>query len=160
MTADTQQAQAPPARVPVGFTTRIVLVGGGRFIHDPAGELAQIAGLRDRFDAIEDLVGWFPDTPGRWYLREGLSPILGARGLALAASFGDAIAIHPTPAAWVAAGGEGGILDWRCSLAGCFEGVTAITTGHLEPGVAREIEKRLKRNFWRCLPRIGGRRGR
>ncbi len=162
MTADTQQAPAPaPSRLPLCFTTRIALIGAGRFRLEPEGELAQIAALRDRFDMIEDLVAWFPDTPGRWVVREGLSPILGARELALAASFGDPIAIYPTPTAWMGAQGEGVcVLDWQSLLAPCFDGVKAITTAHLEPTVAAEIEKRLKRNFWRGLPRVGRCHGR
>ncbi len=162
MTADTQQATAsPPTRLPLCFTARIKLVGAGRFRLDPAGELAQIATGRDRLDMVDDQIAWLAGTPGRWYALDGVTPILGARELALAASWGDPIAIHSTPAAWVEAHGEGVcVLDWQSTLASCFEGIPEITTAHLDPATAREIEKRLKRNFWRGLPRVGGHRGR
>ncbi len=148
-------------RLSLCFTTRIHLTGRVHFRLDPAGELAQIAPIRDRYDRLEDLVAWFPDVLGRWYVREGLCPILGARELALAASHGDPVMIYPTPSAWVAADGAGiCVVDWGVELLGCFEGVTEISTAHLSAGTAAAIEKLLKRNFWRGLPRVGGRRGR
>ncbi len=159
----TGPAQAPkPLRgAPRCFTARIILIDKVHFRLDPAGELAQIAAIRDRYDWLEDLVAWMADTPGSWHVKEGTCPVLGARELHLAAAWGDPVMIYPTPSAWVGANGAGVcVLDWGAELLGCFEGVPEISTAHLPVDTAKAIEKRLKQNFWRGLPRVGGRRGR
>ena len=160
---DTSPAQAPKPlqRVAKCFTARVIFVDKTHFRLDPEGELAQIAPIRDRYNWLEDLVAWMADTPDTWHVKEGDQPILGARMLHLAVAWGDSVMIHPTPADWVAAGGDGiCILDWGVDLLGCFKDVPHISTAHLGPGTAAAIEKRLKQNFWRGLPRIGDRRGR
>ena len=155
------QVPKPPQGVPRCFTARVIFIDKVHFQLDPSGELAQIAPVRDRYDWLDDLVAWMADTPGTWHVKEGVCPILGARDLHLAGLWVDAVMIHATPADWVAAGGTGiCILDWGVELLGCFEGVTEISTAHLPVDTAKAIEKRLKRNFWRGLPRVGGRRGR
>lgn len=150
----------PESRRPLWFAAGIILVDAIHFRLDPEGEPAQIVPIRDRYDQLEDLVAWM-DDPGSWYLKVGTCPILAARELAQATAWGDPVLIYPTPAAWVAADLPGVcILDWGVELLGCFEGIAKISTAHLSAATAKAIEKRLKQNFWRGLPQIGGRRGR
>lgn len=154
-----EAARQEPQRVPACFSARIKLIGGGMFILDPDGEVANISPIRDRFDMLTDLVAWMDDAPTVWYVKEGDSPILGVRELHIATEFGDPIRIHPTPADWARAGTGVCVLDWNCDLRRSFEGVPSIITSHLDKTVADEIERRLRRNFWASLPRIGRRHG-
>lgn len=134
-----------------------IIPSGTKFRLDPKGVQAKIAPIRDRYDTLHDIVAWLPDDPTHWWVKEG-SPILGARELAGAAFAGGAIPIYPTPTHWVDAGGQGFVvLDWEINLRLILDGIRRVETSHLPRAVEKVIQRKLRANFWRDLPQIGGR---
>ena len=135
-----------------------IAIDGDRFRHNPDGEPAHLCIARDRYGLPDDLVAWLPDKPERWFVHEGTCPVLGARNLAIAAAWGDSIAIHPTPCAWITSGGEGFVvLDWDMNLVPLFDGILNIDVDDVVDVGHVNIAKRLRENFARFLPKIGGR---
>lgn len=71
--------------------------------NSPDGAPATILAVRDADSRIVDAVAWWPDTPGRWWLRDGEAVVLGSQALNVASCEGATIALHSTPARWLAA---------------------------------------------------------
>ncbi len=117
---------------------RIVTSSGGTYQPDPAGEYAAIIGVHDAECELVDLCAWFPDAPGRWWLRfSDECFFLGARALAVAAYFHDPIELHATPEAWALAGGRGVcLLRWDIDARDWIEGVKRIDA---HPAVAARL---------------------
>lgn len=142
---------SPP--MPLYLTARIDILPDGRFRHD-GSEPAIIVPVRDRYGLICDCVAYLDDDPGEWWLKEGdQSPVLGARELAIASAWGDPIAAHPTPEAWIKAGGIGiCVLDWGVSLLDLFDGIPRVETNHLPSPVAAALADRIHKNFFKSVP--------
>ena len=121
------------------------------------GDKALSLFVRDRYGHPADLVAWFNDRPGEWWLRKGdETPVLGARQLAGSEMTAAPLPIYPTPLAWLEAGGDGiCILDWDMKLAWLFDGLT-LDVGHLQLHVAQALAERLRTNFRSFEPRIVG----
>jgi len=135
-----------------------ILIEGDRFRHDRDGDPAHLCIIHDSGGWPVDVVAWFQDAPGRWYLHDGLGPILGAWNLAVARGWGDSITIHPTPCDWIKAGGSGFVVfDWEINLLRLFDGVPQIETGHLDAITAVKLTRQLRENFRHFLPKLGGR---
>jgi len=113
--------------------------------------------VRDRHGLPEDIVAWFNDRPGDWFLHDGDKiPILGAKQLAGAEYAGFPLPIYPTPLAWAEAEGDGVvILSWGVNLIHLFDGLT-LDVGHLPPATALELGQRLRDNFRSYEPAIIG----
>jgi hypothetical protein len=133
-----------------------VLPDGQRFCLD-GDDPALVLIIRDRYDLPADLVAWKEGDQGTWWLREGNEVlILGARQLAGAEMTAAPLPIYPTPDAWTSAEGDGVcVLDWDQDLAWLFQGLT-LDVGHLDPGVAQALAKRLRENFHTHEPKIVG----
>ncbi len=104
---------------------RIVVASDGTYRPDTAGQYAVIIAVHDQDREIADLCAWFPDRPGRWWLRYAdEAPILGARALAMARYFGEAIKLYSTPERWLLVRGDGVvILRWSVDYRDLFDGV-------------------------------------
>ena len=112
---------------PVFGVARIVPSDDDTYRPDPAGEYAAILGVHDRDGELVDLCAWFPDRPGRWWLRYGDVFVIGARNIAIAADFDNPIVLHSTPQEWALAHGHGAcLLRWSFDPRGWFEGVSAV----------------------------------
>lgn len=107
---------------------RIITSADGRYRRDPSGRPAIIWPVRDSERELVDTVAWHVETPTRWWMLYGDDcPLLGARQLAIARYFGDAIELHPTPQHWLLAHRRGVvILRWDVDYADTFEGVGAV----------------------------------
>jgi hypothetical protein len=144
-------------RLPLYTTAFITVSDDGRFRLNGDRE-ATIVPVRDRRDRLVDLVAYFRERPGEWFLREGdESPVLGAREIEGANNLGQPIELHPTPQAWLRAGGHGAcVLDWDVPLDGIFE--SGVTLAHLDPQIRKGLASKLSANFKSWLPRIVGAR--
>ena len=128
----------------------IAPAGDGTFTFNKDGEPAVVIGVEDRDGVLCDLVAWLPEDPGRWWLRHADEmPILGARELAVAAYFGDPIALYATPEQWLIAGRRGAcVLMWDAPLRDLFEGVASICCNSLE------LRGRLRKALRQSEPRL------
>ena len=95
----------PAARVrPSLGAAPITTAANGTYKPDIAGKWAAVVPVHDRFGELVDLCAWFPDKPGRWWLRlREPTPILGTEALAIAAAEGEPINLHGTPERWLIA---------------------------------------------------------
>jgi len=136
---------------------RIQVMPDDQTFHLDGGSPASSLIVRDRRGLPADLVAWLGDQPGNWWLREGdETPILGARQLAGAEMTAAPLPIYPTPAAWVASGGDGVVvLSWGANLIHLFDGLT-LDVGHLPLDVALQLANRLRSNFQAHEPQIIG----
>ena len=107
---------------------RIVPSDAGTYRLSLDGDWAAILPVRDEDHELVNLCAWFPDAPGRWWLRfSDECFFLGARALTVAAYFGDPIELHATSEAWAVAGGRGACaLRWDVDLRPWFEGISAV----------------------------------
>ncbi len=107
---------------------RIVTSADGTYKCDPNGRPALIWPVRNTERELVDTVAWHIETPGHWWMHYGDDcPLLGARQLAIARYFGDAIELHPTPHDWLLAHGNGVvILRWDVDYRDVFEGVGTV----------------------------------
>ena len=135
---------------------RIVTSRDGRYRPDPDGELAIILAVsafqlevvdvdlnEAEVYATTDIVAWFPEKPGRWWMRLGTEPVLGARDLRIAADMGGTIRLHPTPLTWAEAGGRGVcVLQWGSHLRPLFEGVERID--YSDPRLKYKVTRMLR----------------
>ncbi len=131
--------------VPRIGASRVVTKPDGTYTPDPAGEWAAVLGVMgfthepvgfyengslvwDDVHNIVDLVAWYPEDPGRWWLRRGTETlVIGVRELRIAAYFNDPIMLHETPEAWAIAVGRGVcVLNWDMDLRDLFDGVSAV----------------------------------
>jgi hypothetical protein len=105
--------------------TRIIPSCDGTYRSDPEGEWAAVTRVHDRHGELVDLVAWYLNEPGNWWLRRGdETPILGSRNLAMAAYYGDAITLHQNPQDWLLAARRGAcVIKWSWPLAELFDGV-------------------------------------
>ena len=147
---------------------RIATSADGLFQPDPKGEPAVLIGVDDSLGRLGDLCAWIPDAPGRWWLRTGDCPILGAEAIANAAEDGRSIRLWSTPQQWLMAKPRdcirptaacyrvcgtcsvprrGAILDWSADLRQTFQGVASVHCDH------PELETRFRRALRRCEPR-------
>ena len=143
---------------------RIQPLASGNYRPSDDGQWAVVLGVQDRFDELVDCVAWSPDDPGRWWLRYGEEvPLLGARGLAIAAWHGEPVTLLPTPETWLQAHcerSEGSVIcvmDWGVNLAELFEGVSRVDCD------SPDLQKRLQWTLraWEpqiTAPRQGARR--
>ena len=90
---------------PLTTTWRIATDRDGRFRHSPDGTPATILAVRDSDGRVSDCVAWRPETPERWWLRDGEAVVLGAQALAIAGYEGEGLSLRSTPERWLAADG-------------------------------------------------------
>ena len=87
---------------------------------------------------IVDLIAWQSDSPGKWWTRRGIAPVLGQEAIERAAHYGEALALHPTPLNWLVANRQGAvILDWSAHLLFWLGGVSDIYT---DPETAERLD--------------------
>ena len=92
---------------------------------------------------IGDLVAWFPQKPGRWWVRTGSTPILNADAIAGAEIFDEALKVYSTPLDWMRAAGDGiVVLDPVAHLGMYLGSVRQLVCDTVELG--REIDRRLR----------------
>ena len=93
-----------------------------------------------------NVVAWRPDAPGRWWLEVTDWPLLGWQAVESARFDGGPLVLHPTPAAWVASGGQGCcVLRWAVDPLEFFNG--------LEVTCANDaVERRLRGEIERWAP--------
>ncbi len=158
-------------RPPLG-AYRISPAANGTYQINPAGQWADVVGVRDRFGEWVDICAWLTHEPQRWWLRLGgeATPILGAVALAIAAAEHEPIALHATPQQWALAKigpcirppgacriecatcslKRGAcILRWDVDLRELFEGVRQIVCD------GDELERWLLRSLRSWEPRVG-----
>ena len=134
---------------------RIQPLVSGNYRPSDDGQWAIVLGVQDRFDEIVDLVAWWPDDPGSWWLRHGDEvPLLGARALAFAADERQPIMLLPTPEAWLFAVSERSeervvcVLDWGVGLGPLFDGVSRVECQ------GPDLQKRFQRTLRAWEPKI------
>ena len=121
-------ATPPPGKLRLP-AARIVTSADGTYKCDPNGRPALIWPVRNTERELVDTVAWHVETPTHWWMYFGDDcPLLGARQLAVACYFGDAIELHPTPQSWLLALGRGVvILRWNyLDLDLLFDGVGTV----------------------------------
>lgn len=140
---------------------RMTLLADGTFIWggDTLADVLPVAGP-DTWSAPDigpiwaEVVAWAPDVPSRWHLEAGDVPILGWAAWERARAEGTALTLHPTPAAWLAAGGQGiCVLRWNFDPAAVFAGVGELrcASGAVERRLQAEIGR------WRDFQILGPR---
>ena len=137
-------------RPPALSLGRVSFLDDGAFAADSSGMEAILVPVHDRHGRWVDTCAYHLSNPGEWRLQfDDSTPILGAANLARAAFFHDPITLHPTPEAWLRAGGQGVvILNWGCPLRDLFNGVAEVHGAH------PLLKKRLQRNFRIGQPNI------
>ena len=129
--------------------TRIEPRPDGTFRPSESGQWAVTLGIDDREGRLVDFVAYLRNDPGRWWLRRNESPILGAEVIARAEFFQRQLTLHETPHAWLRARGDGAVvLDWNCDLHEIFRFVPRV---HCQ---SAELRDRLRKSFWKSLPKI------
>ena len=122
--------------------SRIVTAADGTYRPDTEGEWAAALGVHDQDGELADLVAWFPDRPGRWWLRYGEVVVLGARALAVARYFNDPTTLHGTPQSWALARGKGVcVLRWDVDLWELFDGIARVDC---VPNLADRLRRSLR----------------
>jgi len=129
---------------------RVSFLDNGTFAADSSGMEAILMSVHDRYGEWVDNLAYHLSNPAAWALQfDDSTPVLGAANLARAAFFHDPIVLHPTPEAWLRAGGQGvAILNWGCPLRDLFDGVAEVHGAH------PLLKKRLQRNFRIGQPNI------
>lgn len=74
-------------------------------------------------DEIGDLVCWFADRPGRWYLHHGIAGALGEEQIERAAFMREPVKLFRTPLGWLRAGGVGACVLDRSRTRALLRGV-------------------------------------
>ncbi len=122
---------------------RVSFLDNDTFAADSSGMEAILVPVHNRHGEWVDTCAYHLSNPGEWRLQfDDETPILGVANLARAAYFHDPIVLHPTPEAWLRAGGQGVvILNWGCALQDLFDGVGEVRCAH------PLLKKRLRRNF-------------
>jgi len=118
----------PPGKLRLP-AARIVTSADGTYRRSPTGRLATYQHVRNAERELVDFVAWYVEKPTIWWMLYGDDcPLLGARQLAIACYFGDAIELHPTPQSWLLALGRGVvILRWDyLDLDLLFDGVGTV----------------------------------
>lgn len=121
----------------------------------PGGRLAYIVPARPLADLdddewgteqdLVDLVAFFPDEPGRWWVRTGAEPILHPFAIARAEIMREPLEVHSTPLDWLRAMGRGCVvLDPHTDLRFQFGGVAQLVVSERVADFALEIERRLR----------------
>lgn len=114
-----------------------------RFDFSESGREAVAIGLRGIGDDLVDLVAWFPDTPGKWWLRFGLVVFAGEEAVARASFFRKPLRLYETPLDWLRAGCLGAaVLDSLADIRLDLENVAMIECASLAHG--RDIERQLR----------------
>ncbi len=129
---------------------RVTFLDDSTFTADSSGTEAILVPVHDRHGAWVDTCAYHLSNPGEWRLQfDNETPILGAAELARAAFFHTSITLHPTPEAWLRAGGQGVvILNWGCALRDLFDGIGEVRCAH------PLLKKYLRRNFSIGQPNI------
>ena len=110
-------------------------------------------GIRDNDGEILDLVAFHPDRPGRFRRRYGIVDFLGEEAVLRAGLEREPLVLHPTPLAWLAAGGTGAcVLDATASLRLAFAGIPEIHATCPLHGAA--IDRRLELEGQLSRPRV------
>jgi hypothetical protein len=66
------------------------------------------------YDGIDDLVAFFLDAPGRWFLLRGNAALLGPDQVWDAGFYGRPLHLFSNPLSWLQANGAGAcVIDWR-----------------------------------------------
>ncbi len=121
---------------------RIVVSGDGTYRADTSGQYAAILAVHDQDGEVADIVAWFPDAPGRWWLRYGEVVVLGARALEVARYFNDPTTLHGTPQSWALARGDGAcVLRWDVDLRELFDGIARVDCA---PNLADRLRRSLR----------------
>ena len=137
---------------------KILTNADGTYQADAGGELGVITLVLDE-GSIDDACAWLDRDPSRWWLRARRFPIIGSAGLEVARFNRLPVALHSTPASYLAAAiahhhrVEAGryppqpylgcaILNWSCELRECFEGVGAVICDL--PGLQKHFRRSLR----------------
>lgn len=150
-----------PAHLPRFGRARIETLENGLYQPSDDGAWAIILGVSDCSDEIVNLVAWYPDYPGHWWLRyEGEAEALGARALTFAADCEQPITLLSTPDEWLLAHTSylhkdlhsiypiACILDWGAALEPLFNGIPRVDCNN------PELQNRLLRSFQEWEPQI------
>lgn len=123
-------------RPPFGISP-IMTEASGLYQPHESGERAVILGVRDHGGAVVDIVAWFPERPGRWWLRHGVMSTLGEVEIERAAHFEVPLHLFGTPDAWLFNHAPGGrwpaacVIDWiGFNPASAFMGIPLILCEH------------------------------
>lgn len=111
----------------------------GTFSPTDGGFEAVAVAARDWRGQPYDLVAWPPANPGRWWTRRGHAQIVGERALHLADWRNTPIHLYETPASWLSAKDEAGvvILDWQSDPRFLLRSVSAVDCE------SEELERRI-----------------
>ncbi|MCZ6666652.1 MAG: hypothetical protein O7B81_15240, partial [Gammaproteobacteria bacterium] len=123
---------------------RVRADGDGQYVPDPDGPILAgiVAVMPD--DIIIDLVAIDLRRPGRWRRRLGVGDLLGEANTIGLNFTGESLLVHPGPAEWLNAGGDGvAVLEWTPSVCGLLRTITGGLDVADNPDFAELLEAKL-----------------
>lgn len=141
-----------PAKIHSGITayagwSRIETTPDGFYQPCPHGRWAVLipCGWTDylgQWTAIDDLVGFHPDDPSRWWRRLGAVDLLGEEQVQDALDRRQPLRLHATPLDWLRNGCQGAVvLDWRAEPRRLFNGLPSVIAD--TPDLAERLGQRI-----------------
>jgi len=139
-----QQALAHPGASPYVGVARVRPDGDGLYVPDADGPILAGVVAVIPHEKIIDLVAIDLRRPDRWRRRLGIADLLGESNLVGLSFTGEPIAVHPGPAEWLNAGGEGcAVLEFTPTVCGLLRSIRGGLDVADDPDFAEALERNL-----------------